>query len=405
MSTTVSGTTTSTSGTAATITVPADNNTTVNFTNTYSKYFNPGSDQVYGDYFFINKTGDDKPDAKLAGAVFALYQYDEEAEDHKGAEVWRRTSTDYLSLIVNIYENGISNPKDVSQSRTYILEEVSAPANYGVSGPWLVTLEGTRTESDSTNSTTGQFYYTYTWTVKSVKLVGGTDELYDAETKTISVVDPRDRGELTIEKKLAGDNSTEASGKTFTFDITGPSDVNGTFDGVKFEGGKATVSIKGAGSQKITGLPTGSYTVKENTTDIQISYMDLTVSYLDSDKDPSDTEKANTTDGIVTVLKGEESTMTVTNTYTYEDDDDDDDDEPEIITDPDVPTTDVPVIPVDPAEPEEPPVEIPEEEPPLAEAPETGDATIAWILAAAVSGIGLVWLAISGKKRKDESAE
>ena len=66
--------------------------------------------------------------------------------------------------------------------------------------------------------------------------------------------------------------------------------------------------------------------------------------------------------------------------------------------------------PVDPEEPgtdipEEPGTDIPEEETPKADAPETGDATIVWILAAAVSGIGLVWLAISGKKKKDENAE
>ena len=55
--------------------------------------------------------------------------------------------------------------------------------------------------------------------------------------------------------------------------------------------------------------------------------------------------------------------------------------------------------------PEEPEVEIPEEDVPLAEIPETGDTSAMWILAAAVSGIGLVWLSLTGKKRKEESAE
>lgn len=46
--------------------------------------------------------------------------------------------------------------------------------------------------------------------------------------------------------------------------------------------------------------------------------------------------------------------------------------------------------------------EIPEGTIPLAEAPKTGDELLLWILATAVSGTGLIWLAISGKKRKDD---
>ena len=48
---------------------------------------------------------------------------------------------------------------------------------------------------------------------------------------------------------------------------------------------------------------------------------------------------------------------------------------------------------------------IPDEETPLADVPATGDNLIAWILAAGVSGLGLVWLALSGKKRKNEEQE
>lgn len=46
--------------------------------------------------------------------------------------------------------------------------------------------------------------------------------------------------------------------------------------------------------------------------------------------------------------------------------------------------------------------EIPEGETPLAEAPKTGDELALWILAAAESGTGLIWLTISGKKRKHD---
>ena len=55
-------------------------------------------------------------------------------------------------------------------------------------------------------------------------------------------------------------------------------------------------------------------------------------------------------------------------------------------------------------EPETPTTDLPEPEVPRADAPKTGDAAGLWAMAAAVSGMGLVWLAISGKKRKEEDA-
>ena len=53
---------------------------------------------------------------------------------------------------------------------------------------------------------------------------------------------------------------------------------------------------------------------------------------------------------------------------------------------------------------EEPVEELPEEEVPLAEVPATGDTAGLWALAAGVSGLALVWLALSGKKRREENA-
>lgn len=92
----------------------------------------------------------------------------------------------------------------------------------------------------------------------------------------------------------------------------------------------------------------------------------------------------------------------LTNDYAYDskdDDDDDDDDDPVVIPDEDTPTTDLP----DEETPttEQPTTDLPDEETPMAEAPKTGDNSTAWILAAGVSGLALVWLAITGKKRRD----
>ena len=95
----------------------------------------------------------------------------------------------------------------------------------------------------------------------------------------------------------------------------------------------------------------------------------------------------------------------------------------------------VPVTPTDPTTPDEPEEEIPEEdvpqgelpgdvtideeqppqgegpeeteinegEPPLADAPETGDSLTVWITVAALSGLGLVALAVTGRKGKEET--
>ena len=77
------------------------------------------------------------------------------------------------------------------------------------------------------------------------------------------------------------------------------------------------------------------------------------------------------------------------------------------IPDDNTPTTDLPEEETPTTElPEEetPTTELPEEEVPLAEVPATGDTAGLWALAAGVSGLALVWLALSGKKRREENA-
>ena len=210
-------------------------------------------------------------------------------------------------------------------------------------------------------------------------------------TATITNVYDRDLGSLTIEKRVSSLSWAIGYQMEFEFTITGPKDANGTYSGVEFTNGTATVTITGEGKKTIEGLPSGVYTVEEDTDAAAVSGTDLTVTYLDSDK------SGETDDGAVTVLKGSESTMVVTNKYL---DDGEEREEPEEnIDDPDVPTTDLPDLP------DEPEVEIPDEDVPLAETPQTGDTSVIWILAAAVSGIGLVWLGLTGKKRKEEEAE
>jgi len=61
-------------------------------------------------------------------------------------------------------------------------------------------------------------------------------------------------------------------------------------------------------------------------------------------------------------------------------------------------------VPLAPAPVEEPIVEIPDEEVPLANVPMTGDETALYAIMALASGLGLVYLVLSGKKREDEMA-
>ena len=80
------------------------------------------------------------------------------------------------------------------------------------------------------------------------------------------------------------------------------------------------------------------------------------------------------------------------------------------IKDDDVPKTDLPEQPVEIPDEDTPkadlpqaPVDIPDEDTPKAEVPKTGDAMGLWVMAAVASGAGLVWLNLTGKKRKDDN--
>ena len=69
-----------------------------------------------------------------------------------------------------------------------------------------------------------------------------------------------------------------------------------------------------------------------------------------------------------------------------------------------VPMAELPEEEVELTEEEVPMMELPEEEVPMAQAPETGDAALLWALVAAMSGIALAWLTISGRKCREEKA-
>lgn len=72
--------------------------------------------------------------------------------------------------------------------------------------------------------------------------------------------------------------------------------------------------------------------------------------------------------------------------------------QPVEIPDEETPKADLPQAPVD--IPDE---DIPDEDIPKADVPKTGDTMGLWVMAAAASGAGLIWLNLTGKKRKDDN--
>lgn len=132
----------------------------------------------------------------------------------------------------------------------------------------------------------------------------------------------RQLGKLELAKAVVGDAEDNgklpegaADTKTYTFTITGPADVvnygengaykNGTVVFTLDEGdltASATVTINGAGSKTIPGLPTGTYTVTEDRTSADVEYWELEV----------------TGEGSADVTNNGTAEITVTNTYTRE---------------------------------------------------------------------------------------
>ena len=97
-------------------------------------------------------------------------------------------------------------------------------------------------------------------------------------------------GSLKIAKALGANAPASASSKTYTFTVTGPNNYS------------KTVTIEGAGEEKIEGLVPGTYTVTEDTDDADIDGYDLEV----------------TGGGEVNVVAKDTAETTVTNTYTLQ---------------------------------------------------------------------------------------
>lgn len=128
----------------------------------------------------------------------------------------------------------------------------------------------------------------------------------DLVTFRIGFTNSRRTGVLSVTKAIEGDAETEANDKEYTFIITGPSYTAGntyetdkgtvTFD----EERQARVTVTGAGTVTIKGLPTGEYVVAEDKDGVEIEGYTLVTAG----------------EGSAEVTDGEEAEITITNTYT-----------------------------------------------------------------------------------------
>ena len=118
---------------------------------------------------------------------------------------------------------------------------------------------------------------------------------------------------LTIDKNVDGLPAGTSSNAEYTFEIQGPNTMNGTYDGVTFTNGKATVTITGDDEKVIDSLPMASYTVIETETDKleDITTDDGKAYYFAGVQYGDDSEETNVTADLSTGDK----TVTITNTY------------------------------------------------------------------------------------------
>jgi len=209
----------------------------------------------------------------------------------------------------------------------------------------------------------------------------------------------RDTGDLTVTKTFTGLSAERINSLTnFTITVV---DADGAEHVLRLS--DEDVTKNGTSYSWALKLPTGNAQVIE--ANAGISNYTLTTSYKDSDSG----EEANIGDAVVNVLTGATNTMAISNAYTststyyYGGGGGDDYDLPVVIPNNPTPLSPTPGTTTDIPDGDVPQTEIPDEETPLAATPaKTGDNLILWVLAAGASGIGLVWVSLLGKKRRDE---
>lgn len=244
---------------------------------------------------------------------FDIQVTDKEGKDVTGAEIQAGGLETFYDADTEKFGLNFNDNYQLKDGYTYTVTAIIKPTTeamieYAQSG----TYPNIGDSDTGTHSNGGGFYSNKEATLTYKHTTWG-DELitkeYDDPVVQVKV------GNLVIQKNVTGLPSSTENHTLYSFEIQGTVDgdpLNGSFDNnsVTFTNGKATVTITGAGSVTINGLPLGTYTVTEDTTRIpdigETHYFD-SASYSDS--------YGTTTDGQVTLTADNTSTVTITNTY------------------------------------------------------------------------------------------
>ena len=238
------------------------------------------------------------------------------------------------------------------------------------------------------------------------------------KTYTVTAVNSYTQGGLSITKRLSGNDTQADRDWHFTVTLTAP--VGVTL-------GRQTISFTGSGADSARYVVNGStYTITMKggvtaefgkTLPVGATY---TVTEQEANQDGYSTAvtkngSAFTLEVTGTVEDGDGDAIVFTNSRSYTPDEPDEPDDPTPETPPEeeIPDNPPPLDDFDVPDDEVPLVNLPgeevilEEEIPLAEVPLTGDSTRSgfWMLTALASGLAALWLALTRRKNKEDSAD
>lgn len=371
--------------------------------------------------YSIAEEGVDSADGKdtvtLGGKTYdVLYSEDhltvtnvihQETVNPTGEKVWKDTTTTPTSIQVQLYANNVSLGKEYAQT-------VTADKN----GKWAYTFENlpkynlVDTDNDGVIDTDGR-EITYT-----VKEVGEQANSYVSGDQHFSVK----YDGMNIENTLVSTDSY-----TYRVDRIYVNYLDGTQNGTANVGG-TPVSAK---KNDVASIDAKSYPTQDNKSGYTFVKGVLQVVKTGADTQAEE-QKVDAAGKFNVNITDPNVTYVVTLTYEKRDTTPyvpgpgptpgptPTPNPPTVITEPTTPTTEIPATETPTTEipdvetpttekpatkPTTPATEIPDDKTPLANTPKTGDALAAWLTAAVASGAGLAWLAISAKKRKEDSAQ
>lgn len=183
---------------------------------------------------------------------------DAEDTDIQPVEVALKAGDDVLDEVeldsVNGWTATFNHLPELAQGRTYTVVETNVPAGF----------------TSSVSSTECAEDPDVQHVISCKVTVTNTKEPETPPTPPTPPTPSDTEGDLTIEKKVKGENAPKD--REFTFDITltdaNGNPVNGTYGKVTFTDGKATITLKAGEKITMTGIPeTYKYTVSEHPSD------------------------------------------------------------------------------------------------------------------------------------------